>query len=109
MGLPLSKSRFSTVGPAFLWIDLGYRRLKGTRTDAVVRIAADFGAPEKGDSGAASPVSEDLLLALAEVGIILDDVGAAAEPYPGDSPERRIAAEVEHRLIGPVHMFRHLL
>ena len=57
----------------------------------------------------AAPVLDDLDLGLAEVGIVVGNGAAAAEPDAGDAPDRRVAGDVEQRAVDPVHVLRHFL
>src|SRR3712207_4820578 len=74
--------------------------------DTVARIVADPGAAEPANPRPIAPEADDLLLGLAEIGVVFRNVGAQAEAQTGDAPHARIGADVEHRPVDAVHMLR---
>src|SRR6185312_3013176 len=87
----------------------GARRPASELHHLVIDVVAAIGAAEIGDAGARTPIPRDLLLALAELGLIGWNGAAAAEPDAGDPAQRRRAGDLTQRPVDPVHLLRDLL
>src|SRR5436305_4939102 len=79
------------------------------RHDPVSAIMADVGWAAERDARAGAPLLDNGRLVAAEIGVVREDIGDAAEAQPADLSDRWAGGNVEHRAVDAIEMLAHVL